>query len=67
MGTLLRNVQEVSGSIPGPTVRFLSSGELFQGLYGLSVSMFKFCPTLSSEEPLVLSMEARAAAKKALG
>ena len=40
-----------SGSIPGCGVGFVSSGELFQGIYGLEFlclcPLFKSCPVLS--------------------
>ena len=41
--TLLHTDQDVTGSIPGSTSRVFSNGELFHGMYGLSVSVFQ-CP-----------------------
>ena len=59
MATTLPTYQDVPGSAPGSAVGFLSSRELFHGMYRLAVPLFRcplfmLCPVLSSEEVSVL-------------
>ena len=61
MVILLFSDQEVSDSIPGPTVGFFSGGKLFHGIYGVGVFVFQcplsmLCPVLSWEASSALCL-----------
>ena len=43
----LLSYQGIPGSIPGSSVGFFSSGELFHGMYRMGIFVSMFCPVSS--------------------